>query len=524
MTKYLQEEIENFTQKIQNFSLKDNPYIKTFTTDENLQQIIHGFLKLISNLREDMEEQTPLILQQLYNKLYLKNINNIAKAIIQIMPDRYYTNALSLSTHEKLISGDCYFSLMENLVLWPLKIKKYEFISSNLVTDVNINTNYILKITIESLNIPIKKMTFNNLRFFVEGKDDQLFFRECFLNQNRFTAYTSDNDIQKFKEHGSDFYNPCIVNWIFPDLCEGIEILQNFSEIPEIYSFFTIENLIINNIFNNLCIYIPININRKLNINLYLWCAVIKNSIICQSDSFKVKTDILEQQLTVNSFHKNLYIHEVKECILINQNTHTNITYDNWCSSNKNNNTYLCFLKNTLLDLQNKWCYCKVIVHNGEQVNNLDFDSPLKFDNYINFSCKFLITPTYTITPVNIDNIFQYLNTDYKQLLSTPEIFQNVINNLLSMWPQKYFFIVNKVVCTNIISHQKWGKNFVPIMGKNIFLEIKTNAPDPLLFLKILHKFITNFSTINLFINLELEWKGVIYKIEEEIHETSTYY
>ena len=38
-------------------------------------------------------------------------------------------------------------------------------------------------------------------------------------------------------------------------------------------------------------------------------------------------------------------------------------------------------------------------------------------------------------------------------------------------------------------------------------------------FMKVLHKFIIEFSTINLLINLEIEWNGRIYTIKEDMND-----
>ena len=142
----------------------------------------------------------------------------------------------------------------------------------------------------------------------------------------------------------------------------------------------------------------------------------------------------------------------------------------------------------------------------------------MKTKEYTNIFSKFLITPTYQEKIISKDILLNYINTDYKHLLSSPEDFKKIINNLLNIFNKQIFVLIDRVKIENIISHRKWGKNLVTINGKEVILTLKTNLEDPFVFLKILHSFLINFSSIDNFINLKLEWKGSIYEINETIN------
>lgn len=520
MKKYLKDEVEYFATKAKTLTLTDEDQIQAFTNNEQLKELISGFLTIIAELREDMEEKSPIILQQLYSSLYAKNINNISKGIIEINPDKYYTNPILLNSNTSLTSEDCYFSLSEDITVWPIKIKKYEIIKSTTLKNLDVNTSHVIKITLTSLNIAIKKMEFNSLRFFIDGKDVDFLFKDLFLGNTQIEAYTSDSDEIKLKDSVKDFYKACQVEWFSPQVSEGIEILQDYGNIPEVYQFIYIKDIDLSNIFNDLCIYIPLNLSKNMELKILLWCVVVKNIFKCQTDAFKINLLNLQQKLIVNSFKKNLVIYQVNKCFILNNGVATELpshNNQNWCSFNKDEDTFLCFLSDKIADFQNQWAYCDVVTHNGNAANDINFNSEIFLENYNNLICNFIVVPHYVPAPITIENLFQYLNTDYKKLLSSPEILQIALNNLLDIYNKKYFTIIENIEINNIIAHKKWGKDLVPIKGKKVTLFLKSNLRDPWLFLKILHKFIVDFSTLDIFIDLQIEWKGVMYVINEDI-------
>ena len=246
MKKYLQQELDYFAHKSKNFTFPSTNEMSLFTTDERLRDLMESFLTLIGELRQDIEEYPPLILHQLYSSLYGKNINNTGKGIIEIKPDPYYTNPITLNPEDKIISEDCYFTLEEPITIWPIKIKKFAFIRNHLNSRVKSSSSHFLKIQITSLNISIKKMKFTQLRFFVTGRDVQIFFRDLFLNQSRIIAYVTNNQEDPSQDTDLFIYRESVVQWYIPSLSQGVHILQNYCEIPEVYQFFSIENLIQN--------------------------------------------------------------------------------------------------------------------------------------------------------------------------------------------------------------------------------------------------------------------------------------
>jgi type VI protein secretion system component VasA len=520
MKKYLQQEMEYFKNKIKNLPSFDKSIINSFTENEKLQELIQSFMRMIVELREDIEGDIPVILQQIYSHLYGKNLSNIAKAIICINPDPYYTSGIFLNENNNLVSDGCYFSLMESITLWPLKIKKQEFIKCSILKDIKCDTSHVLKITISSLNIPIKKMDFNHLRFFINGTNASMFLKDLFLNETTVVAYVVDGQQNKLKDMSRELYSTCNVTWPKPKISEGIEILKDYATIPEIYQFINLENIDLSNIFNDLCVYIPINLSQHMDITLFLGCVVIKNIYKTQTDPFKISLENLQQKITINSFKKNLLVHVVNKCFLMKQGVATNLPCDNnrnWCSFNRGTDTFICFLNDNMNF--DEWAYCEVTAHNGEAVNVVNLNSEAKLEEYNNLFCNFLIPPNYSPVKMNMQELFEYINTDYKYLLSNEETLKEVLNNILNVYESKFFVVIENIKIKSIVSHKKWGKNFVPVMGKDVWIDIKSNMPDPLIFLKILHEFLVEFSTVNIFINLSTEWRSNIYTIKENIND-----
>lgn len=520
--KYLQEEVKQLINKGKNLEPFMKNEINSILENMPLTELANGFVELIAELRRDLEEEQPLLLQEIYNNLFKENINSIPKAIINLQPNNYYTTPITIQENKYFVSEKCYFSSLEPVTIWPLYIKTFEFIKNingNEADFLNLSTSYILKIQISSLNIPIKKMSFNKLKIYIHNHDANIFLKDLFSNKNSIDAYILNSDNKKLKESQDDFVKKININWNLKNLSNGFEILEDYFNIPELYQFIEINNLDLNHIFNDLIIYIPINISKKYNINLYLWTIIVKNLMLTQTDPFKINLKTPQQLLKINDFNSNFYIHDLLKCIVLIKGQKKEITSNNsrnWSILKKNNNFYISFYN--IENLENQWAYGEVLVSNGSDVDNINLNSEIFLQEYVNINCKFLITPTYKEKIITKDILLNYINTDYKHLLSNMDEFKRIINNLLNIFNKQVFILIDSVKYENIINHSRWGKNFFPIKGKEITLTIKTNLEDPFVFLKIFHNFLVNFSSIDNFINLKLEWKGNIYEIKESIN------
>ena len=520
--KYLEEELKNLINKGKDLQPFMKSEINSLLENIPLTELASGFVKLIAELREDLEEENPLLLQEIYNNLFKENINNIPKAIINLTPNNYYTVPITIQENKYFTSEKCYFSSLEPVTVWPLYIKNFEFIKNingNELDFLNLSTSYFLKIQIASLNIPIKKMSFTSLKFYISNKDGGVFLKDLFFNRNEIDAYMTNSNNEKLKDLSNNFIKKIQVSWNLKNLSNGVEILEDYFNIGEIYQFIEINNIDISDIFNDLIIYIPINRSKNYNINLFLWSLVVKNLMLTKTDPFKINLKTPQQLLKINDFNSNFYIYDLLKCVVLDKGVKKEIVSENnknWSILKKNKDFYTVFYN--IEKLENQWAYGEVLVNNGPDVNNINLNSEIFLQEYMNIFPKFLVAPNYQERTITKDILLNYLNTDYKHLLSSPEDFKRIINNLLNMFNKQTFILIESVVIENTVSHIKWGKNFVPIKGKDITLVLHTNLEDPFIFLKVFHSFLVNFSSIDNYINLNMDWRGNIYEIKESIN------
>lgn len=516
--KYIEEELKILLDKGKSLEPFAKDEINGLLENITLSELAGGFLQLISELRKDLEDENPLLLQEIYNNLFRENINSIPKAIINLQPNNYYCIPVTIQQNKYFTSENCYFSSLEPITIWPLYIKNFEFIKNigtNELDFLNLSTSYYLKIQIASLNIPIKKMTFNNLKIHIHHQDAAILLKDLFFNQNKVEAYIMNSNNEKLKNLQNNFIKKVYISWNLNNLSSGLEILEDYFNIPEIYQFIEINNIDLNDIFDDLIIYIPINMSKKYNINLYLWAIVVKNLMLTQTDPFKITGKNPKQLLKINDFNSKFYIYNLLKCIVLEKGSKKEITNNNnknWGILKKNNDFYLMFYN--IENLENQWAYGEVFVHNGSEVENINLNSEVFLQEYVNIFPKFLVTPFYEEKIINKDTLLTYINTDYKHLLSSPENFKETINNLLNIFNKQLFILIDSIKIENVINHSKWGKNLIAIKGKEVTLTIKTNLEDPFVFLKVFHNFLVNFSSIDSFINLKLEWRGNIYEIK----------
>lgn len=516
--KYLENELEIFLKKSKTIKPFLKEKLNSLFENISINELASGFLELISQLNEDLEENTPYLLNEIYENLYKHITYNTFKTIININANTYISTPIFLEKNKYFTSHNCVFSILEDVTIWPLYIKNFEFIKNNLPNLFETNTSYLLKIQLNSLNIPIKKMNFTSLKFYIHNLDGQIFLKDLFFNQSVVEGYIVNSDNETLKNFKDNFIQKVNVKWYFKNLSQAINIIEDFYRIPEIYQYIIIENIDLSNIFEDLIIYIPINMSKKYHIDLYLWTLIGENLFITKTDPFKINLTHTQQLLKINNFNNNVYIFDMLKCFILNKNNINEIMKDNnknWNITNKNNLTYISF--NNLEQFNNQWAYGEVIAHNGENVNNLNLNSLIQIEEYTNITGNFLVLPTYENIQINKNIIMKYLNTDYKHLLSNSEEFIKIINNLLHYFNKETFILIESIRITPIIKHKKWGNTFVPIKGQEIFLKFKTNLVDPFFFLKILHIFITNYSSINIFINFKTIWNGHTYNVEESI-------
>lgn len=519
MNNYLFEEIKIFLQKIKNISFPDLEEIKDFTDNANLEILIKSFFFGISSLRNDMENNIPLILSQIYNKLFENKISNTPKTFIEISPDKYYSQSIEIKKNTKFITNNkIYFSSLEEIKILPLFIKNKEIIKYNQMPEIlknEIKTSSILKIVISSYSTPIRKLNFEKLRLFFYGCDGLILLKDLFLKNNFINAYTCDSEDNL---QDINLFNKCKLkfNEIFSS---GWEILENFHQKSEMFQISILYNFNLENIFNDLVIYIPLESSQDYSFQIALWWIYVENSLEIKTNPFKINKEDL--QIPIDVFDKNLIIYKVKNLLILKNNSYIELEEKkyNWCSFIKNKNFYISFLDKSIDEFIGNNAYCNVYVNNGNSINNLNLKEEVFLEEKPFLKCNFLFLPTYKEKSIDIINFLKYINTDYKFLLENKNVFLEVINNLLEIYNNGYGINIYDVNINPTIFHKKWGKYTVPIKGYNVEIFLKTNLVNPFIFIKILGKFISTFSTLDTFINLFTEWKNEIYSFQELLYE-----
>lgn len=519
MDEHFEKEVKKFLENIKDLDAFSKNEIDIFLNNTSLTELTGGFLKLIANLQEEIIVKNPLILNYIYDNLY-ESINNITKAIIHITPNPIYSQPIIIESNQYFICEKSTFSSQNKINIWPLIIKDFDFISilymDELKNYIKETTSHFLKIRISSLNIPIKKMKFNELKIYIHNYDSDILLKDLFYKNSTINGYIINSENNKLNNFSHEFIKKCKIFLDESSYSNGIEIIEDFYKNPEIYKSIIIKDIDLSHIFDDMIIYIPVNMTKKYNISLYLWTLICKNVFFAQTEPFKISLEHQKQILKIDNFNENIYILKVLNLFIVNKNNKIPIVNENnknWILVREKDDVYLVF--NNIDNVSDKWAYGEVLAYNKEYVNNIHLNSKIEFSQ--NIECKFLTLPSYKPLEVSKDLIIKYLNTDYKHLLSNKDIFKKVINDLLNTFNKQLFILIDEIIIIDLVDYKKYNNQFVAIKGKEVFLLLKSNIENPFLFLQIFHKFLINFFTINIFINLKVKWNEEIYEVKEKI-------
>jgi hypothetical protein len=520
MDEYFEEEVKKFLENIKEVDVFTKNEINNFLNNIPLTELTAGFLKLIGELKEEVIVKNPLILDYIYDNLYEDYTNHSSKSIINIVPNSLYSQPISINKNQHFICEKLVFTPRKQILIWPIIIKNFEFISSLYIGDlknhIEEKTSHFLKITISSLNIPIKKMKFNTLEIFINNYDSNIFLKDLFYKKPVINAYIINSRNEKLNNFSSDLIKKSKIVLNTDNYSHGIKIIEDFYKNPEIYQSVKIENIDLTHIFDDMDIYIPINLTKKYNISLYLWTLLVENVFFSQTEPFKISLENQKQILKINSSNENVDILKVLNLFIINKNNKISISNENnknWTFIKEKENVYLVF--NNIENIVNKWAYGEVLAYNKEAVNNINLNSKIEFIQ--NLECNFLTVPYYKNTEISKNLVIKYLNTDYKHLLLNKDLFKKIINDLLSIFNKQLFILIEEINILDLVDCKRFNNQFIAIKGKEIILTLKTNMEDPFLFGEVFHKFLVDFSSMNLFINLKIKWNEYIYEIKEKI-------
>lgn len=506
----INEECIYLQEKLQQLNLRN------IQVDENLaRSLIAAFEQLIIDLRKDIENNSPILLQQLYGELYGESTTFPTKTIVELQPDSGLPKQTKLPIGTKIEVKKMYFSSLEEIDLWPINIYTQEIISSNNFTDrensLPSRTSHLIKIRIKSLNLALKNLPINELRFFVHGKNSEMLITNLFLSQSNFTVYTADSR----DRNQPNWYKTATIEYDFPKTSNGVEILKDYVSLPEMYQFFKIKNFDLSNVFEDLIIYIPVDLfNPTLEFELRLFNFLFINKFSTTTYPMVIDLQSTSQLVMANNFDKNIKIFHIDKMKLVG----TEQIIENWHSYKLNGATYISFVSNQNNDLlaQNgKKVYGEAIVHNGAHTNKIKINDEINMVTYRNIKGYVQNINEYMELEENMTVLQTYINTDFKLLLSDINSFKNHLNNLLLLFANSYNLSLDEITVQNQVEVIRWNQCPLPIPTKTVNISFKTTKQEIWIFLNVLHHFISELSLVQNKIILNTKWKGHNYVVGE---------
>lgn len=507
--KYDKEELNYLKEEINKLGITNLTGI-----DENLcKSLLYGFEELIVSLRKDLDDNTPVLLQQLYGVLYDNILISPGKVIMEIIPDSTLSKSVTFEPNSKFSLGKNYFSFIENITILPIKISSYNLIPSFNFNEqeqrLNTNTTHLLKIVITPLNLPLRTLNLSDLRFFIDGVDGEDILMNLFQKSNLLEVIVMDSEI---RDENNPRYTYGTISYTIPSLGSNIGILEDYGKIKEIYQFFTLKNIDLSNIFSNLVIYIPINsFKESKNFRIKLFNFIGINLFPTTTNPLTIDLKNLDQHLLVNEFQDNLEIYKINGLYTLKKNK----TIENWYSYEKNGAIYLSFLLQDQdpVFLNEEKIYGEVLVHNGKATEQIKIEDPGEIINYRNFPAYVTYISQYVEKTKNINKLRTYLNTDFKLMTDNPKLFQKSINDLLFLYCSSMNLFIDQVKISKTYTTDKWINIPVYKLAKNISMKINTNQKNIWIFLQVLKHFINNLSYRDDEIIFTVEWKGRTYVV-----------
>jgi hypothetical protein len=478
------------------------------------KSLIGAFEQLILDLRKDIENNTPILLQQIYGELYGESTIFPTKAIVEFRPDASSAKQNRMSRGTKIEIKKMYFSALEELNIWPVCIYAFQLIPSANFSDrensLPTNSSHLLKILLKPLSIPFKGLPIDELRFFIHGKNGESMIANLFMREKIFTVYTGDSRDRNIP----NWYKTATIQYNIPEISDGIEIIKDYVSLPEIYQFFTIKDFDFSNIFEDLVIYIPVNIySSDMNFDIRLFNYIFVNKFATTTYPMIIDLRETAQKITLNNFDKNVKIYSIENIKNVIDGTYLT----SWHSYKQGENTFISFLSKdgNIIGQNGLKVYGEVIVHNGENTNFIKVGDDIKVTSNQNIKGFIQHINSYNEVEENIDVLHNYLNTDFKLLLNDISLFKKHINNLLLMFANSYNLSIEEIQVENRVEITRWNQCPVPIPTKLAKITLKTNKQEIWIFLNLLSYFINRLSFVQQKVILSTVWKGFTYVIQQ---------
>lgn len=469
--------------------------------DPHLKQLLESTGFMIMDVKNDLNNFEPFLIQQLFSMMYPSNYIISSKCIVEYIPIK---KKIALNT-VFITNNDCYFRTIEDIHIYPLTIINVEIVENKFIDNV---IDDFLHIKITSTE-KIYNLSMNTLQFYTNNHE---IIESIFNTQNAKEVIVTGDNI---------YFTRASVKWKTPTYSNGIEIIEEYVNLKELYNFFIIDNINTNNIGEELHIYIPISYTQIENLHLRLNTFVLENSFEGTTEPIKLDFKNIKYLLTPNS-SKKIYIRNVKNIIVCDTKSSYNFGFftnddkDGWgVEYDEDHNVYVTLFTNDMSKMYDKIIYGEVTFFNSDLVNEILYNNFFIND----LSMKFLKLPRYKSKEFSRNNLFVYMNTDFKKLLKDNDTFKNTLNELFKVLNIQHNMDITEVRIEEKIKFKKWNNIGLPVKGYEVEIFFTTNKINDVFgFFKMLHNFIIDFGTTDIFVNFLINYQNKTYSFEEYLN------
>ncbi|OED45257.1 hypothetical protein AB836_02125 [Rickettsiales bacterium (ex Bugula neritina AB1)] len=469
--------------------------------DPHLKQLLEATSFMITDIKNDLEKFEPFLIQQLFAMLYPNNYISSSKCIVEYSPIKKKIKNNSIF----ITSNNCYFRSLEDVCIYPMTIINIEILENKSINNKLGNFLYIHILSTEK----IFNLSINELQFYTKNHE---IIESIFSEDHQKEVIFTENHL---------IFQTGLIKWKIPTYTNGIQKIEEYINLKELYNFFILKEMNLNNIDKNLHIYIPISFINIQDLHLKLNTFVLENSFEGTTEPIKIDFKNIKYILKPNSSKENIYIKNVKNIVICDKTSSydfgffTNDNKDGWgIEQDENFNIYLTLFTDNMEKMYEKIIYGEVVFFNGKAVNEIFYDNYFTNDSSLNF----LELPRYKKKNFSFKDLIVYMNTDFKKLLVNDENFKNVLNDLFKIFNIRNYIEIIKIHIQEDIKLKKWSNISLPIKGYKLDIVLTSNNNNIFGFLKMLHGFVIDLSTTDMFIDMIVHHNNKTYYLKENLN------